>query len=83
MAGIDESWTTQNEDWVMVDSGAGVTACPVDCASSVVQSNYKSLVLEAIALSSSARRRSERGGANVEIVFEAAKVRRPLLSVDS
>ena len=32
VAETDESWTTHNEDWVMVDSGAGVSACPVDFA---------------------------------------------------
>ena len=30
VAEIDESWTTHNEDWV--DSGASVSACPIDYA---------------------------------------------------
>ena len=32
VAEIDKSWTTHSADWVMVDSGAGVPVCPVDCA---------------------------------------------------
>ena len=30
VADIDGSWTTQNDDWVMVGSGAGVSAWSVD-----------------------------------------------------
>ena len=32
VAEIDESWITHIEDWVLVDSGAGVSACPLDHA---------------------------------------------------
>ena len=32
VAEVNESWTARNEDWVMVDSGAGVSAFPFDYA---------------------------------------------------
>ena len=32
VAEVDEAWSTHNEDCAMVDSGAGVSACPVDNA---------------------------------------------------
>ena len=62
VAEIDESWTTHREDWVMVVSGAGVSACPVNCAPHIGQKTVGCVT---------------RDGANVEIAFEAAKVRRP------
>ena len=88
VAEVDESWTTHNEDWVMVDSGAGVSACPVDYAPEC-EVNRGSAKLPLVGAGGDRIEHigqktvgyATRDGANVEIAFEAAKVR--LLSVDS
>ena len=88
VAEVDESWTTHNEDWVMVDSGAGVSACPVDYAPEceVNRGSAKLPLVSAggdriVHIGQKTVGYATRDGANVEIAFEAAKVR--LLSVDS
>ena len=90
VAEVNESWTARNEDWVMVDSGAGVSACPVDYAPECeVSSGSVKLPLVGAGgdriehIGQKTVGYATRDGANVEIAFEAAKVRRPLLSVDS
>ena len=87
---VDETWTTHNEDWVMVDSGAGVSACPVDYAPEyeINRSTNKLPLVGAGGdrtehIGQKTAGYATREGVNVEIAFEAAKVRRPLLSVDS
>ena len=89
MAEIDETWTTHNEDWVMVDSGAGVSACPADYApESEVKCDSVKLPLggaggdhvEHIGHKTVGYATSD--GTNIETEFEGAKVRRPLVSVD-
>ena len=88
---IDESWTKHNEDWVAVDGGAGVSACPVDYAPEcdVKPGSVKLPLVDAGGDriehigQKTVGEHATRDGANVEIAFEAAKVRRPLLSVGS
>ena len=87
---VDEIWTTRYEDWVVVDSGAGVSACPVDCAPECeLKSTSAKLPLVGAGgdriehIGQKTVGYATREGENVEIEFEAAKVRRPLLSVDS
>ena len=72
----------------MVDSGAGVSACPVDYAPECeVSSGSVELPLVGAGgghiehIGQKKVGYATRDGANVEIAFEAAKVRRPLLSV--
>ena len=74
----------------MVDSGAGVSACPVDYAPECeVSSGSVKLPLVGAGgdriehIGQKTVGYATRDGANVEIAFEAVKVRRPLLSVDS
>ena len=55
VAEVNESWTARNEDWVMVDSGAGVSAT----TRAEAQSSFLSSAPEVIASSTSARRRSD------------------------
>ena len=90
VAVIDEAWATHKEDWVMVDSGAGVSVCPVDYAqeSEVKPGSVKSPLVGAGGdrvehIGQETVGNATREGANVGIAFDAAKVRRPLLSVDS
>ena len=90
VAEVNESWTARNEDWVMVDSGAGVSACPVDFAPEGEVSSGSVKLPHVGARGDRIEHIGQktvgyvtRDGANVEIAFEAAKVRRPLLSVDS
>ena len=90
VAEVNESWTARNEGWVMVDSGAGVSACPVGYAPECeVSSGSVKLPLVGAGggriehIGQKTVGYATRDGANVEISFEAAKVRRPLLSVDS
>ena len=86
VAEVNESWTARNKDWVMVDIGAGVSAYVPECE---VSSGSVKLPLvgaggdriEHIGWKTVGY--ATRDGANVEIAFEAAKVRRRLLSVDS
>ena len=85
VAEIDEAWTTHTEVWVMVDSGPGVSTRQ-SLRSSQVRSNLPIVRagghrIEHIGQKSVGY--ATRESANVEIAFEAAKVRRPLLSVDS
>ena len=89
VAEVNESWTARNEDLVMVDSGASVSGCPVDYAPECeVSSGSIKLPLVGAGgdriehIGQKTVGYATRDGANVEIAFEAAKVRRPLLSVD-
>ena len=90
MVEIDETWTTHNEDWVMVDSGAGVSACSVDymteCevkprSDKLPHGGTGGSCMEHIGQKTVGY--ATRDGANVEIAFQAANLRRPTLSVDS
>ena len=74
----------------MVDSGAGVSACPFDYAPEC-EVNRGSVKLPLVGAGGDRIEHigqktvgyATRDGANFEIAFEAAKVRRPVLSVDS
>ena len=90
VADIDVVWTTHKEDWVVVHSGAGASACPVDHAPECeVKPGSVGLPLVGAGgdrMEDTAQNTdgyATREGADVEIAFEAAKVRQPLLSVDS
>ena len=79
-------WSTHNEDWVMAYSVAGVSACPVNYAPEceVARGSARLPLVGAggDCIEHVGRVRHKRC-ANGEIAFGAAKVRRPLLSVDS
>ena len=72
---------------MMVDSAAGASACPVDYAPEceVKPGSVKLHLVGAggDSIEHIGQKTITRDGANVEIAFEAAEVRRPLLSVGS
>ena len=72
----------------MVGSGAGISVCPVDCAQEweVKPGSVELLFAGGDRIEHIGQKTvgyATRVGVNVDIAFEAAKVRRPLLSVDS